>query len=153
MFRNKDDKLELTIADPATPEPRGKGSQDTTRISSGTTVRGDMNSPGSAVIEGKVDGTISVQGDVQVGSKGEVVGEIEARNITVNGRVTGKLYADDKVQLLSGAYVDGDIHSQSLKIEDSVYFHGGCNMGEGARRRRADSQSGPDFGVQSLKAA
>jgi cytoskeletal protein CcmA (bactofilin family) len=93
------------------------------------------------------------QGDVQVGSKGEVTGEIEGRNITVNGRVKGKLFADDKVQLLPGSYVDGDIHSQSLKIEDSVYFHGGCNMGEGARRRRTDTQTGLDAVTSTLKAA
>lgn len=153
MFRNKDERPELTLTETTTPEPRGKNSQDLTRISLGTTVRGDVSCPGSMTIEGKVEGAISAQGDVQVGSKGEVTGEIEARNITVTGRVNGKLYADDKVQLLSGSYVDGDIHSQSLKIEDSVYFHGGCNMGEGARRRRADAQ--PEFSteVKPLKAA
>jgi cytoskeletal protein CcmA (bactofilin family) len=153
MFRNKDERPDLTTTEPAPPEPRGKASQDVTRISAGTIVRGDINTPGPATIEGKVEGCISAQGDIQIGTKGEVTGEVEARNITVTGRVTGKLYADDKVQLLSGAYVDGDIHSQSLKIEDSVYFHGGCNMGEGARRRRAESVSDLTGDIRSLKAA
>jgi cytoskeletal protein CcmA (bactofilin family) len=141
MFRNKDDRPQVMTHDAAPIEPRPKGNYEPTRIAAGTTVRGDIMSPGSAMIDGKVEGSINAQGDVQIGAKGEVGGEIEAKNITVAGKVKGKLYADDKVQLLAGAHVDGDIHSQSLKIEDSVFFHGGCNMGEGARSRRADTLS------------
>ena len=153
MFRNKDDQPLLTTTEPATPETRSKGSYEPTRVSQGTTVRGDILSPGAVTIDGKVEGSINAQGDIQIGPKGEVGGEIEAKNITVAGRVKGKLFADDKVQLLPGAHVDGDIHSQSLKIEDSVYFHGGCNMGEGARKRREDSMPGRPTVGPNLKAA
>ena len=40
--------------------------------------------------------------------------------------------SQDRVQLLSGAHVRGDIHSQSLKIDEGVYFQGACVMGENA---------------------
>jgi cytoskeletal protein CcmA (bactofilin family) len=153
MFRTKDDHPPTTTHESAPAPTHAKGAYEPTKISSGTTVRGDILSPGAAMIDGKVEGSVSAQGDVQIGAKGEVVGEIEARNVTVAGRVKGKLYADDKAQLLSGAYVDGDIHAQSLKIEDSVYFHGGCNMGEGARTRRADSGSALSTSTQGMKAA
>jgi cytoskeletal protein CcmA (bactofilin family) len=67
--------------------------------------------------------------------------------------VKGKIFADDKVQLLSGAHVEGDIHSASLKIDDSVFFQGGCVMGSGARKRRADDHIQLPSSVRELKAA
>ena len=138
MFRNKDQEQELL---PKEKTPRGSEStvsQPPTLIAPGASFHGDLKTPGSTVIEGAVEGTILAEGDIQVGSKGKVTAEIEGHNITVAGRIKGKIFADDKVVLLAGSKVEGDIHSQSLKIEDSVFFQGGCVMGEGARKRHAD---------------
>jgi len=138
MFRNKEQEQDSlpTEKTPQVSEP--KVSQPPTLIANGACVCGDLKTPGSTVIEGAVEGTIIAEGDVQVGTKGNVTAEIEGRNVTVAGRIKGKIFADDRVVLLAGSRVEGDIHSQSLKIEDSVFFQGGCVMGEGARKRRAD---------------
>jgi cytoskeletal protein CcmA (bactofilin family) len=138
MFRNKDQEQELLAKEksPRNPEPRT--SQPPTLIAAGASFNGDLKTPGATVIEGTVEGTILAEGDVQVGNKGTVTAEVEGRNITVAGKIKGKIFADDKVVLLAGSKVEGDIHSQSLKIEDSVFFQGGCVMGEGARKRRSD---------------
>ena len=34
------------------------------------------------------------------------------------------------MQLVSGAHVRGDIHSQSLKIDEGVFFQGACVMSD-----------------------
>ena len=139
MFRNKDQDQELQ---PKEKPVRGHDplpSQPPTLIAGGANISGDLKTPGSMVIEGAVEGAVVAEGDVQVGPKGNVTAEIEDRNITVAGTIKGKIFADDKVVLLAGSRVEGDIHSQSLKIEDSVFFQGGCVMGEGARKRRADN--------------
>jgi len=57
------------------------------------------------------------------------------------------------VTLLSGSHVEGDIHSKSLKIEDSVFFEGGCVMGDGARKRRADENLPLPKSLKQAKAA
>jgi len=44
---------------------------------------------------------------------GNVKADIRGRNVRVMGRVEGKIVASDKVQLLSGAHVKGDIHSRA----------------------------------------
>lgn len=140
MFRSKDQPQEPQPKDKpfrgSTPGP----SKPPTLIADGAHVNGEIKVKGAAVIEGTVEGSIVAEGDVQIGSRGRVTAEIEAKNITVAGSVKGKVYADDKVELKAGSRVEGDIHSQSLKIEDTAFFHGGCVMGEGARKRRADEQ-------------
>lgn len=130
-----------------------KETTETTRISAGTQVHGEIICSGSAVIDGKLDGSCTAQGDIQIGPKGEVTGEVEGKNITIVGRLKGKLYADERSLLQSGAHVEADIHAQSLKIEDSVFFQGGCNMGSGARKRRAENKIAVPSTVTELKRA
>ena len=153
MFGGKDNRLQLVTTDAPPTDSHDQGTFEPTRISLGATIRGDVSAPGPVSIDGRVEGSVTAQGDIQIGPKGEVTGEVEGKNITLAGRLKGKLFADDKVHLLSGAQVEGDIHSQSLKIDDSVFFHGGCNMGEGARKRRADSKLGIPSISTNLKAA
>ncbi len=124
-----------------------------THVSPGTTVKGDIFSSGMVNVEGKVEGSVSAQGDVKIGPQGDITGEVEGKNVTIAGRLKGKAFADDKVHLLRGAHVDGDIHAQSLKIDDAVVFNGGCNMGQGARKRRSEIKTAPPSTVVPIKAA
>jgi len=50
----------------------------------------------------------------------------------ISGTVVGKIRARERVELLAGAHVRGDVYAQSFKIEDGVFFHGTCVMGEAA---------------------
>jgi cytoskeletal protein CcmA (bactofilin family) len=143
MFKNKENTFMPESTPPVSRDLNQKESNEITRIAPGAHVRGDLICSGSAVIDGRVEGSCTAQGDIQIGSKGDVTGEVEGKNITVIGRLKGKLYADEKSLLQSGAHVEADIHAQSLKIDDSVFFQGGCNMGEGARKRRADTRLNP----------
>jgi cytoskeletal protein CcmA (bactofilin family) len=153
MFRNKENPQDLLPQEKPTPKPESRGSSAPTLIAGGAEVQGDLKTPGSAVIEGRVEGTVSADGDVQIGPKGTIEGEVEAKNITVAGNVKGRIYADDKVVLVSGSRVEGDIHSQSLRIEDAVFFQGGCVMGEGARKRRATEHIPLPSSIKEKKAA
>lgn len=157
MFRSTKDTTTQESTPTLRPEPRpsrttAPGSQDTTLVSSGAGVSGKVETSGSLVVDGRVEGNICAKGDVQVGATGVVEAEVEGRNVTVAGRVKGRIYAEGKVVLVSGAHVEGDIHAQSLKIEDSVFFQGGCVMGEGARREKAEEPALPRT-ITQLKAA
>lgn len=131
---------------------RNGATQETTQVSLGAGLSGKLQTTGSLVVDGRVEGNICAHGDVQIGASGVVEAEIEGRNVTVAGRVKGRIFAEGKVVLVSGSHVEGDIHAQSLKIEDSVFFQGGCVMGEGARRENADNAPLPKT-VSELKAA
>ena len=147
MFRNTKETPKLVTATPSVrPESRPSRSgatQETTQVSLGAGLSGKLQTTGSLVVDGRVEGNICAQGDVQIGATGVVEAEVEGRNVTVAGRVKGRIFAEGKVVLVSGSHVEGDIHAQSLKIEDAVFFQGGCVMGEGARREKAEDAALP----------
>ena len=136
MFKSKESGSGEGRGKPIRPDAhRDEGSA---LIASGSSLRGDLKTPGAVSVDGRVEGNICAEGDVWIGPLGSVEGEVEGRNITVAGTVKGKIFAEDKASLLSGSHIEGDIHAQSLKVEDSVFFQGGCIMGKGARERRSD---------------
>ena len=139
MFKSKDSGFNGLGEERTQYETETRASGGSTLIASGANLQGDLKAPGAASVDGRIEGSVCASGDVQIGPKGSVEGEVEGKCLTVAGTIKGKLFAEDKVILLSGAHVEGDIHAQSLKIEDSVFFQGGCVMGEGARKRRSDS--------------
>lgn len=118
---------------PTMPEVHQKADprvESRTQIGPGTTIRGEVQIEGEAVVHGTVEGNLSSTGSVEVMKGGNVKADVRGKSVRVMGRVEGKIMASERVQLLSGAHVKGDIHSQSLKIEEGVFFQGACVMGE-----------------------
>ena len=154
MFRNTKETPKVEAPAPARPQGRNtpSGSQETTQVATGAGLSGKVHTTGNLVVNGRIEGSIRADGDLQVGASGVVEAEVEGRNVTVAGRVKGRIYAEGKVVLLSGSHVEGDIHAQSLKIEDSVFFQGGCVMGESARREKEVDAPLPKS-VEDVKAA
>jgi cytoskeletal protein CcmA (bactofilin family) len=80
-------------------------------------------------IRGKFKGSIEATGALIV-DKGAVVEaeRISVSSLTVYGTVIGEIHAIDKVDMLSGAEVRGDLTAARLRIADGVLFEGQCSM-------------------------
>jgi cytoskeletal protein CcmA (bactofilin family) len=80
-------------------------------------------------IQGKFKGTIEASGALIV-DKGAVVeaDHISVTSLTVFGTVIGAVRAIDKIDMLSGAEVHGDLTAARLRIADGVLFEGQCYM-------------------------
>jgi cytoskeletal protein CcmA (bactofilin family) len=80
-------------------------------------------------IQGKFKGTIEATGALIV-DKGAVVeaDHISVSSLTVYGTVIGAIHAMDKIDMLSGAEVRGDVSAAHLRIADGVLFEGQCSM-------------------------
>ena len=80
-------------------------------------------------IQGRFRGTIEGSGELIV-DKGAVVetDHISVSSLIVHGTVVGAVHAVDKVDMLSGAEVRGDISAARLRIADGVFFEGQCSM-------------------------
>lgn len=99
-----------------------------TIIADGTQFEGNIQSAASIRIDGKIEGSIQCENKVIVGAKGQVVGNINAINITVLGWVKGDLHAKEALVLKQKARVDGNIATKMLTIETEVVFNGRCQM-------------------------
>jgi cytoskeletal protein CcmA (bactofilin family) len=101
---------------------------------------------GTVCIRGKFKGTIEATGALIV-DKGAVVDAdyISVSSLTVQGSVSGQVRAVDKVDLLSGSSLRGDITAGRLRIADGVLFEGQCSMAGSDREVEIFSRSREDI--------
>jgi cytoskeletal protein CcmA (bactofilin family) len=80
-------------------------------------------------IQGKFKGSIEATGALIV-DKGAVINAelISVTSLTVYGTIHGNVQAVDKVDMLPGAEVYGDVRAARLRIADGVLFEGQCSM-------------------------
>jgi cytoskeletal protein CcmA (bactofilin family) len=143
MFRNTSNDREREpsiVEEPPRTGKKGSSSESATHIAPGAKLQGDLKVNGNVQISGTLEGTIQSKGDVEIGAEGSLKADVSGRNVTVAGTVKGKIYAQERVLLLQGSHVEGDVHAQSLKIEDGVFFQGNCVMGESARTAHPETK-------------
>lgn len=99
---------------------------EVSRISSGTCIKGDINSLNDLRIDGSFEGKISSEGRVVVGENAEIKGDIICSNLDFWGKMTGNMYVKDTLTLKDTARVEGELHVQRLAIELGARFHGVC---------------------------
>ena len=112
------------LATPMAPPKRAGRSTAPSIISADLTVTGTLASNGDIQIDGIVEGDVRSIGLV-IGEKAQVNGEILADDITVRGRVTGRIRAR-KVQLSATSHVEGDILHEAFAVEAGAFFEGNC---------------------------
>ncbi len=99
-----------------------------TLVGSNTELKGDLTSKGIVRIDGKVNGNVSIQGELFIGETSVIKGDITATNIHVAGSVEGNIFASGLLKLLTSAKVIGDIQVKSFVCEEGSIFDGNCKM-------------------------
>jgi len=80
-------------------------------------------------IQGVFKGTIEASGDLIVDKDAVVEADhVIVNSLTVYGNISGTIHATDKVDMMSGAKVQGDVNAARLRIADGVLFEGKCKM-------------------------
>jgi cytoskeletal protein CcmA (bactofilin family) len=80
-------------------------------------------------IQGNFRGTIDATGDLIVDKEAVIDADhITVGSLTVFGNISGTVHAQDKVDMMSGAKVQGDVSAARLRIADGVLFEGKCKM-------------------------
>jgi len=80
-------------------------------------------------IQGVFKGTIDAEGDLIVDKDAVVEADhITVRSLTIFGSISGTVHAVNKVDMMSGAKVQGDVSASKLRIADGVLFEGKCRM-------------------------
>jgi len=100
---------------------------EVSRISSGSTVKGEVFSPGDIRIDGSFEGKIVAQGRVVVGEKAIISGDIICHDLDFWGKMTGNLYVRETLSLKGGSEVAGDVFSKRLNVELGCHLDGKCS--------------------------
>ncbi|MBT3318298.1 MAG: polymer-forming cytoskeletal protein [Clostridia bacterium] len=102
-----------------------------------TTFTGSIETSTSIRIDGRVKGNVNAKGDVALGSKALVEGDVFGRAFNIAGTITGNVVSTGSVALLPKARVLGDIVAKALSIELGASYSGKCIIGaiESARMK------------------
>jgi cytoskeletal protein CcmA (bactofilin family) len=93
-------------------------------IGQSTRVRGRVSGEGDLRVEGTLEGDVSIRGDLTIGSGARAVSAIEAHAVVVAGELEGDIRAQSTVQLEAGARVRGDVHGESIAIDEGAELSG-----------------------------
>ena len=100
-----------------------------TVIAEGVRVEGNFTGDGSMVIDGIVQGTIAAGQAVAIGKSADIQANIKAGSVVVAGRVKGSIVAKERIELVAGSRVDGDVTTKVLVIAEGAVLNGKCTMG------------------------
>lgn len=106
----------------------GNTQNDTTLISAGTLIEGDLTFTGTLELEGRVIGDIRAGADthavVRILPGGQVLGDICAPIVVVNGEVSGNVQSSEHVELAAAAVVHGDVEYSLIEMTRGAQING-----------------------------
>ena len=103
--------------------------QNQTLLGRSVVLRGDLSGKEDLLIEGHFEGTLNLQEHcVTVGPHGQVQGEIHARQVVIQGAVSGNISAREKIEIRKTGEVVGDLVAAAIAIEDGAYFKGSIDI-------------------------
>lgn len=98
------------------------------RISAGTVIKGEIQSPYDIRIDGTFEGRVQTKGRVVVGESAFVKGDVICENADLWGKMEGNLYVKDTLSLMEGCSMEGNLHVKRLSVELGSTFNGNCRM-------------------------
>ncbi len=102
----------------------GKPKGNLTYLGPEAEVLGDLRAKGQVRIDGRVQGNVVVEGDLEVGPTGVLEGpKVVAQSLTVHGEVRAEVEAQ-KVSLAKTARLLGTVQAQTLEVEAGAVFVG-----------------------------
>jgi cytoskeletal protein CcmA (bactofilin family) len=111
------------------PKREKKEKTEIVVLGKATSFTGILRFESTLKIQGSFRGTIEAAGDLIVDKDAVVDADhITVSSLTVFGSISGTVQAHDKVDMMTGAKVHGDVSAARLRIADGVLFEGKCKM-------------------------
>lgn len=144
------------------------------------TSKGELTSAraacGSAILEGKLRGTLICNGLVRVKTHGKILGAIEthdliiekkcdaefvrtlkAHSVEVNGRISARIVCETAVTINKGGYLEGAVYARSISVDKGGVFSGELFIGQaepgGERAPGGEPKQQGLFGDEGLQPA
>jgi cytoskeletal protein CcmA (bactofilin family) len=92
-------------------------------------IKGELSGSEDLYIDGQVEGSIELRNNsLTIGPNGQVKADVNAKGVTIQGKLEGNINASDRLELRKSAIIVGDISTQRITIEDGAYFKGKVNV-------------------------
>ena len=122
-------------------------------IESSTKIVGDIVSKADFRIDGVVEGNITTTGKVVVGKSGKILGKLNCSNADVSGSISGHIQISETLSLMSESYIQGDITTAKLSVEEGAQVDATIVMKTGKQLKAVESESPNDKKPEAEKTA
>jgi cytoskeletal protein CcmA (bactofilin family) len=107
---------------------KDKTADSTSLLSKNVRIEGEIQGPENLHVEGYIKGAIVLSGDIFIGNTGIVEADVEAKNIVIQGEVTGNVKAHQQLEIHPTGKLIGDCSAASIDIKEGAVFEGRSNM-------------------------
>ena len=97
-------------------------------LGQGCRLTGVLKVQGMMRIDGFIEGEVFGSDLIQVGKEGKIEATVRAKHIVAQGPLRGDIAAQEKVELLAPAKVEGTIDSPVFLLEEGVLVNGVLKM-------------------------
>jgi cytoskeletal protein CcmA (bactofilin family) len=94
-------------------------------------IQGELSGEEDVVVEGRVEGKISITKSLRIGQNAQVNAEIRAHTVVIAGRVVGNVTAVERIEILPSGSLEGNIRSPKIAIAEGAQFKGSVDMSGG----------------------
>ena len=94
----------------------------------GSHFEGELKFEQSFRVDGKVVGKVVSDGDLVVGERGEIDGEIRVGRLFVSGLVKGEVHVSRRLAIHPHGRVEGAVYAKALVIEEGGILEGQSSM-------------------------
>jgi cytoskeletal protein CcmA (bactofilin family) len=97
-------------------------------IGKAITIRGNLSGGEDLLVEGRIEGSITLKNHLSIEESGTVEADVEVQNLTVKGQMKGDITAMESVSVTASAKVVSNIRAPRVIIEDGARFRGRIEM-------------------------
>jgi cytoskeletal protein CcmA (bactofilin family) len=108
-------------------------------ISATSVLRGNISGDGSVEVLGRVEGHVTVTGDVRIGPDASVVGAVSGARIVISGSVEGDVTGAEAVVLEDSGSLIGDLSAPRVSVAEGACLRGAVRTDVARASRSEDS--------------
>ena len=118
-----------------------EGKEEMANLGKSITISGDLTGEEDLVIEGKVEGKVTLPNSVlTIGANGAIKAEVQAKSVVVIGRVAGNVRGTERVEIQASGIVEGDVIAPRLIVAEGAVVNGSIQMTSKPGAAHASSQ-------------
>lgn len=91
-------------------------------------IKGDIIAKEELVIDGEVEGNITLHDRLTIGNNGKVRATVKAKEVIVYGSIHGNVEVAEKIAIRDKGSLVGDIKTAGIAIDDGAYFKGSIDI-------------------------
>jgi cytoskeletal protein CcmA (bactofilin family) len=98
------------------------------KIAANTRMKGTLSGTESLRIAGQIEGNVKSDRLVWIEKGGNVKGDIIARYVIIEGKLTGDIEGAEQVEIRENAHISGNIQTSKIAIAEGSFFKGEIHM-------------------------